>query len=373
MSAKRKISVRKILQLVVTVIVTAGCIAAVSSASRKHEVKKISGIEINIRNDRYQFVDKEEVKRMLLGNRHIDLQNTKVSKLNVHQMEKIISANPWVEDAQVYVDNRKVLHVNLTQRIPVARLFEQNGNSYYVDARLNTMPLSSKYTYYTTVVTNVPVLKDDSTSKALRGEIAYLVKHVERDSFWRAQVSQIVVTDDRTYELVPVLGNHRIIVGDTGRIDEKLHNLFSFYKKILNRIGWDKYEVLDVRFAGQVVASPSLPWKKPADGTMSNMNWVKTLIEADANKGAEPDTPQYTVANKAAVAKVEVKAPVQSIQKPEPPKQEHKEAAKPAANTVAKAKPAAKKQIVADAKKPTVKKNVVTAKVENKKSKSNTN
>ncbi len=294
MQTKRKISARKILQLVVTVIVTTGCVLAMTSASKVQQQKKIKGISISIKNDEYGFVDEQQVKDILLNNRHIDINATSMGNVDVHKMENIITSNPWVADAQVYIDNKHVMHVNVTQRVPVARLFEQSGNSYYLDHTLKSMPLSDKYVHYTTVVTNVPELKDDSIGKSLKGQIVSLVSFIDKDTFWRAQVSQLIMNDDQTFEIVPVLGNQRILIGDTSQMQEKFHNLFAFYKKILNRIGWDKYEVLDVRFNGQVVASPSLPWKMPADHTMGNMNWVKAVI-GNEPKPATPDTPMMVI------------------------------------------------------------------------------
>src|SRR6202007_1988325 len=114
------------------------------------------------------------------------------------------------------------------------------------------MPLSRNYVYYTTVVTNVPGINNDSVGWSLRQQIVDLVNTIQADSFWCAQVSQVIVDSNATFELVPVLGDQRIIFGDTSRMKDKFNNLFLFYKNVLNRIGWDKYETLDLRFKGQV-------------------------------------------------------------------------------------------------------------------------
>jgi cell division protein FtsQ len=343
MQVKRKISARKILQLVVTVIVTTGCVLAMTSASKVQQQKKIKGININIKNDKYGFIDKQQVKDILLNDRHIDLMATSLGNVNVHKMENIITANPWVANAQVYIDNKQIMHVNVTQRVPVARLFEQSGNSYYLDHTLKSMPLSDKYIHYTTVVTNVPELKDDSASTSLKAQIVSLVSFIDKDTFWSAQVSQVILGDDQTFEIVPVLGNQRILLGDTSRMQEKFHNLFAFYKKVLNRIGWEKYELIDVRFDGQVVASPALQWKIPKDNTMGNMDWVKAVIGSEPIQ-AMPDTPgAMQITMPAAVAST---TPVTS---------------KPAVvNHVATPPPAAAKKAEA----PVVKKQVVVAKQE---------
>ncbi len=354
MSEKRKISARKIMQAMVTILVTGACITAMLSAARKQDAQHIKDFSINIKNEQYGFIDKAEVKQRLLNNKDIDVQKISLGRLNIGKMEEIVATNPWVADAQVFVDNRKVVHVNLTQRVPVARLFDQAGNSYYLDNTLAAMPLSDRYIHYTTVVTNVPVLKEDSTGDALKAQIVKLVRHIERDSFWSAQVSQIILNDDKAFEIVPVLGNHKILIGDTSNLDEKFENLYAFYKKVMVRIGWDKYEVLDVRYKGQVVASPALPWKPPTDKAMSNMNWVKSIIGNDTNKVIAP-LPKPVAIQPQANATTAAKPVSTTSTTPTPPKPQVSQPAKPTTPAAPK-KPEPKATIKKEDKKPEPKK-----------------
>ncbi|MBN9485345.1 MAG: hypothetical protein BGO70_02690 [Bacteroidetes bacterium 43-93] len=305
MEGKRKISTRRILQTLVTLLVTGACVTALVSAARMQDVKKLRGYSIVIKNDKYGFVDKEEVKELLAASSNTSVDQISIGKLNAHKMEEVVNANPWVAGSQVYVGNDNVVHINVVQRIPIARLFDQSGNSYYLDGTLKSLPLSDKYTQYTMVVTNVPVLNDDSLGNSMKAQIAAVVRKIERDTFWAAQVSQVMVTDDRTFELVPVLGNQRIILGDTANLDDKFSNLFAFYKKVLNRIGWDKYDILDARYAGQIVASPAIAWKVPVDKAVSNMNWVKSIIgndQPDVLGDMNPTTPVKPLGTPVSVA-----------------------------------------------------------------------
>jgi cell division protein FtsQ len=222
-----------------------------------------------------------------------------MSLLNIGKMDAAIAKNPWVANAQVYIDNNRLLHVNVVQRVPVARIFEENGRSYYIDGTMSIMPVSDQYTYYTTIVTGVPRLSNDSTGKSLMSQVAYVVKRIEQDTFWSAQVSQIIMSADRTFEIVPVLGSQRILLGDTTRFNEKLDNLFAFYKKIMNRIGWDRYQTIDLRYKDQIVASPALQWKVPKE-TLDGMQWVETIKAKSAyNKNVfSLDSNNVAVVNK---------------------------------------------------------------------------
>ncbi len=336
MEQKRKISVRKVLQVLLTLVVSVGCVIAISGASNKEIRKTLTGVEVHIKNNKHKFVDEAQIKKELLGSTNV--KHLALNTVNTAAMEQKIKNIPWVANAQIYVDNKKVLHVNVTQRVPVARIFEESGKSYYIDGTLSIMPTCDRYVYYTTIVTGVPPIIDnklnDSANKSLMSQITYLVKRIERDSFWNAQVSQIVMSTDRSFEIVPVLGNQRIILGDTSRLDEKLDNLFAFYKKILTRVGWDKYDVLDLRYKGQVVASPVLEWKKPA-GAINELQWVETIkSKASYNKNVFTlDSNNNAVINKAVAPVQAVAVPVRTLVVNDAPA---KKPAEPAAKPVAK-------------------------------------
>jgi cell division protein FtsQ len=314
MAKKRKISIRKILQVSLTLVVTTCCIIAMVSASKIESGKMLKSVAIHIKNDKkYHFIEQNEIMDLAINNRNIDIAHTPLEKLDVYSMEKVIKANPWVASAQVYVDNERVLQMYVTQRVPVVRLFQKNSASYYLDTTMSIMPLSNNYIYYTTTVTNVPELGNDSMSWALRKDIITLVRAIQADSFWNAQVSQVIVDTGNTFELVPVLGDHRILFGDVSGMREKFSNLFVFYKNVLNRIGWDKYETLDLRFSGQVVASPSLPYKGPVDKAVVTMNWINSIIESEAKMDSKDSV---RVTNTKPAAPVAVKAPVKPVVKP---------------------------------------------------------
>lgn len=300
MSTKRKISLRKILQSVVTLVMLVGCVLAITSATKQQRKRVVKGVNVEIQNSEYGFIDEGEVKNILLTNKNVELSKTQLQSLDIRSMEKVIDANPWIERAQVFVDNDKTLHVQVQQRVPLVRVFDVKGDSYYLDSNLKTIPLSDRYVHNAMVVTNVPELKDDSVGMMTKAQILKLTRFIGRDSFWREQVSQIIMEDDETFELVPVLGKHRILIGTAIKLDKKFDYLFSFYKNVLSRIGWDKYEVLDVRYKGQLVASPSIPWNVPQDKVRNRINWVTSITGEPAPPMAiRAKAPPVTHANTA--------------------------------------------------------------------------
>jgi len=278
MDKRRKISVRKVLRTFVTIVTTTCCIVAVLGASQIQETKSLEKITLHIRNSQYRFLEKETLLHELTNKARIKEGQTRLAVLNVRGVEQSALDNPWVSEAEAYIDNKREMHVFVTQRIPVARLFYDNLSSYYIDSSANLLPLSGNYTFYTPVVTNIPVLANPKEGEQLRKDIIKLVRFVEKDSFWSAQIAQISITPDLNFELVPVLGLHKITFGDLTNMEEKFQNLFAFYKKVLNRVGWDRYTLLDLRFEGQIIASPAVPWEPSIKNPISNMDWVKSII-----------------------------------------------------------------------------------------------
>jgi len=143
-----------------------------------------------------------------------------------------------------------------------------------------------------------------------------LVRIIQADTFWNSQISEVIVDSMGMFELTPVLGDQRIILGDIDGAKNKLNNLFLFYKNVLNRIGWDKYETLDLRFHDQVVASPSLPYKGPTDKAVVTMNWINSIVQTEA----ENDSKDSVKVSDAKAAKEDASATVNKLVAAAPPK-----------------------------------------------------
>lgn len=340
MSEERKISSKKVLRFTIGALLVAIFMVALVAASRQQNNKAIKGMEVHLNDEHeFSFLQRKDIETLLLRNRNINLAQTAIAKLDLRLMEDIARTNPWVAKADIFVDNRQVLQVNITQREPIARIFDTNGGSYYMDSVLNTMPVSQGYAYPAPVFTNVPVLRNDSMKANLHRKIAYLSEVIGRDSFWHAQVTQVEVQPDQTFVLIPLFGNQRILMGDTANVQEKLGHLFAFYKNVSGKIGWDKYETLDVRYKNQVVASPSIGWIPPK----------ATDTAATIAEGPDPKADVHTAASvKPVIARPAVQTTRPAVQ-----------TVKPATPVVTKQKPtlksAAAKQNIVKAKPATVK------------------
>jgi cell division protein FtsQ len=82
-----------------------------------------------------------------------------------------------------------------------------------------------------------------------------LTMYITPDKFLKAQIAQIYVNEQGEFELIPRVGSHVILLGSAEDLDDKFRRLFAFYKFGLNKIGWNKYNVINIKYKNQVVCS----------------------------------------------------------------------------------------------------------------------
>ncbi len=216
-------------------------------------------IEINInRDDENYFISKQEVLKILYSTGD-SLVGTPIQKIPLSLLERLLKLNKYVENADVFIDIKGKLQVNLTQRKPVLRIMNANMQSYYLDEKGGKMPLSSLYSA-NVLVANGAIEEaydglNDSVQSNLVRSLFYLGNVIRADKFWTAQVEQIYIEQNQDIILIPRLGDHKIVFGDTSNTQEKLNNLLVFYQKAMPKVGWQTYHTINVKFKGQLVCS----------------------------------------------------------------------------------------------------------------------
>lgn len=250
-------------------------IAAIGKQKRDHcrdYSIRIKGVENNF------FVDKGDVVRLLKTAAKGDVKGQKKSMLNLQQMEQLLEKNIWIKDAELYFDNQEILHVSVSEREPIARVFTITGKSYYIDREEKRMPLSDKMSAKVPVFTGFPEKILGKRDSVLLHQVRDAAGFILNDPFWMSQVAQMDITPERNFEMIPVVGNHTVILGDGKNIERKFHRLFVFYKNVLSKTGFDKYKAINVQYAGQVVGIKDNGGKK--DTAQLRLNVEKLLRQA---------------------------------------------------------------------------------------------
>jgi len=83
------------------------------------------------------------------------------------------------------------------------------------------------------------------------------------------------VNQNHEIELIPRVGNQRILLGNADSLEAKFHNLRVFYKQALPQVGWDAYKLINIKYANQVIGVKNDNMKKDSANAASDTSRVK--------------------------------------------------------------------------------------------------
>ncbi len=256
MTTINKYKLNKILTALVWILLGSGTVlllvAAITKKNNDHCIKtviNISGVQNNF------FIDKKDVLDILQKVNGGKLEQKPIRNFDLAGMETALQKDKWIRKAELFFDNNDVLQVRVSEREPIARIFMETGESFYMDSTLKRLPLSNKFSARLPVFTNFPTNVKAKTKRdsSLSGQIKALSEYIESHPFWMAQVEQIDITPEATFTLIPKLGNQIIDFGSAENYQQKFENLLTFYKQVESKAGWNMYSIIDVKYKGQVI------------------------------------------------------------------------------------------------------------------------
>ena len=252
-----KTTIRKVVFVAVWICIGGSLLTLLLAAISKKNKGQCKDYTITLKGDQKDFfINKREAEQLLLKTANGSIKGKSVASFNLHEMEMMLKHNSWIDEAELYFDNRNVLHITLTEKEPIARVFSTSGNSFYVDKMGNKIPLSEKRSARVPVFTGFPEHKKmNDADSLLLNDVTTIANYIVQNPFWLSQVAQMDITTERNFEMIPVVGNHLVKLGKGDEINQKFNRLMVFYKQVLSKTGFDKYKVIDVQYAGQVVAS----------------------------------------------------------------------------------------------------------------------
>lgn len=232
--------------------------AVVISAIEKKETSQVEEVRIEIGplKDSTWMIRKGDILLTIERSFGYALERLPIVSVDVERLERVLEKDPFILDADVYVDARNRVNIEVEQREPILRIIDNNQLNYYLDRDGKKMPLSNHFAARVLVATgNIPPFVPDfeKREKHVLKDLYFITKTIREDAFMNALVEQIYVSNRGEYSIVPKIGDQKIILGSINNLDEKIERLKIFYKEALPYEGWQKYKTIDLRYEGQVV------------------------------------------------------------------------------------------------------------------------
>ncbi|WP_430810380.1 MULTISPECIES: cell division protein FtsQ/DivIB [unclassified Carboxylicivirga] len=194
-----------------------------------------------------RFVSGNEIKDLVLDE-YAGILGRPLGELDCHQMEAFFLNHPAVKNCEVFTTCGGALHVHVTQREPLLRVFDVSA-SYYLDEDGHKMPLFKNHSAHVLVVTGfIKRLKS-------MDQLIQLARFIHKDAFWKAQIEQLYVDEQGELSIVPRVGDHIIEFGHLEDIDVKFRNLRALYTNGWNSREWNVYKKVSLKYKGQVVCT----------------------------------------------------------------------------------------------------------------------
>ena len=265
-----KATIRKILFVMLWVCIGGGMLSLLIAAIGKKNREDCTDYTIAIKGSAEKFfINAEDIRKILRSGAGSELKGKKISEIDLKRLEQLLRNNIWIRKAEMWFDNKNVLHVEVYEREPIARIFTNAGNSFYIDSTERKIPLSDRMSARVPVFTGFPDKKVYSAKDSLLfTDVKNLATYIKNDPFWMSQVAQVNITTERNFELSPVVGNHLVKLGNGKDIEKKFNRLMIFYKQVLAQKGFDSYSTIDVQYTGQVVGTKRGSEKNKVDTVM---------------------------------------------------------------------------------------------------------
>ena len=201
--------------------------------------------QISIRSDaKSAFLTDDEVFSLL----PFKSTDSAAIAIKPHQLETLlVDKSPFIRKAQVFISpSSKTLNVRVDQRHPILTIY--NGDqAYYLDSEGKIITSRVGTSAY------VPVAVGNLSKEIVVSTLLPIAKFLQENSEWSTFFSLIDVQSESRIHLYPRVGDFVFEIDGTDHFEEDFNKIPIFYKKIVPKVGVDKYKVIKISYKDQIV------------------------------------------------------------------------------------------------------------------------
>jgi cell division protein FtsQ len=235
-------------------------IALIGMAESKLGNQRCTNLVIAIEGDSgTRFLSQMDVRMLVTENGGDPLLGSRLSDVALHDLEERVRRNKLIRKCQVYRDLKGNVVVEVEQEKPLARWINtsengemRNSSGYYISDEGVFFPLSDSYSARTLLVSG-PYFKESEKLKKTDGaSMMELLRFLNTDPFWKAQVAQLNADKDGEISFMTVLGDQRIEFGTAENYKMKFNKLKMFYNEVLSK-DWSRFKKISIKYQDQIV------------------------------------------------------------------------------------------------------------------------
>lgn len=239
---------KKFFKYILVSLLPAYLIVSLIAYSSAHDEQKCTHLKVSLLDSaNTHFTSVQEITKQI-QEEDIDPTGKPLGSINTEKMERILKKNQLIARAECYKSPSGIVHVDINQRVPIMRIIS-GFESYYIDENGDIMPTSSSFSAY------LPLATGYITHAYAKSQLYPMAVYLKNTPFWEAQIEQIYVTENNEIELIPRIGDNLILLGKIDNFEQKLENLQCLYEQALSKVGWNKYDTINLKYNNQVICS----------------------------------------------------------------------------------------------------------------------
>ncbi len=234
----------------------------ISFTEVRHGQKHCLAVVVRLDNiDGHQFLTRRDVTGYLTNQGADPVIGKSFGEIDFHQLENRLLNYGLVKKCEVSRDLPGNLVVTIEQPRPVARLMSsgdglRSASGQYISEEGRFFALSMNYSARVPLVSGAYFTKQRQAGRhglPTDGPLMELLRFVQQDPFWRAQIVEMNVDEQGEVTMWPQVGHHRIEFGPPTDILPKFRKLKLLYTTILPAQTWERYSRISVQYRNQLV------------------------------------------------------------------------------------------------------------------------
>lgn len=238
-----------LIRALLSVTLLAYLAVALTVTGRLSASERCRGLSIEVVDAaRCRFVTAEGIDQEL-GGLKARAASMPLCAINTDSIERRLDLIDDIEKTECMRMTDGTVRLRVIPMRPVARVFDPDGTSYYINRSGKRMKASLRYRM------DVPLVINEMGPGFEPTTMLPLLATIHNDSLWNSLITAVKAAPGGDVLLVPAIRGHVINLGDTSRVASKLDRVLTMYREVLPVKGWNLYDTLSVKWSGQVVAT----------------------------------------------------------------------------------------------------------------------
>ena len=238
-----------------------GLFSLIAFTEIRHGQKRVRAITVKLNQvDGHQFLTKRDVSGYLTNEGADPIIGRTWQEIDLRRLEARLRQHGLVQNCQVSRDLPGNLLVTIEQPRPLARLVASGDGTgvksiagQYVSEEGRFFSISMNFSARVPILTGRYFVVNRSLTSERNQPLLLLLKQIQDDLFWRAQITELSVDEQGDVTMWPEMGNHQIEFGPPVDLVAKFKKLKLFYTDVLPVKGWDRYSRISVQYRNQIV------------------------------------------------------------------------------------------------------------------------